>query len=284
MANLSETGFEHSYSLKLLKNNEKLAENRNGKTYRRLIFEAIEAQSEKRAMLATIYEWMIENVPICRENSNISSTVGWKNCVRHNLSLHGEFYRIPIDTKNAFWAINYDILAQRESINRRSVGLRAKSFSGSAIARMELMDTIRAKCRNRAKSMDQNERPRLKSMRKNSVDQLNMTMPYNPVASPHAVVFENHGLLTTRMLLVPLCNTTMMISAAAKTPTGADTSESDEDAMPRMKSCYHEFENVQISESEMNQLVGIMDEMLKNNPCVGRLVDTIIENVENVER
>lgn len=57
-----------------------------------LIFMAIEDSPNKRLPVKDIYEWIVNNFPYYR-----TATGGWRNSVRHNLSLSKSFRRIQRD-------------------------------------------------------------------------------------------------------------------------------------------------------------------------------------------
>lgn len=57
-----------------------------------LIFMAIEDSPQKRLPVKDIYEWIVNNFPYYR-----TATGGWRNSVRHNLSLSKSFRRIQRD-------------------------------------------------------------------------------------------------------------------------------------------------------------------------------------------
>lgn len=98
------------------------------KTYSELIVEAIESHPQKRLTLTQIYKWMIDNVPSCGQNANQPSNAGWKNCIRHNLSLHKVFQRFPIDAKNSFWYINDEELERKRNSKHAAAGRKRVRF------------------------------------------------------------------------------------------------------------------------------------------------------------
>ncbi|XP_035524702.1 forkhead box protein N2 [Morone saxatilis] len=70
-----------------------------------LIFMAIEDSSDKRLPVKDIYEWIVNNFPYYRTASG-----GWRNSVRHNLSLSKSFRRIQRDKsqsvgKGSLWCV-----------------------------------------------------------------------------------------------------------------------------------------------------------------------------------
>lgn len=133
--------------------------NLHSKTYSELICEAIEHSPKKRLTLSEIYKWMIENVPHCRENAEQAWNLGWKNTVRHNLSQHREFKRIPIQHKHSYWHVDYQQLAhqqrKRKQLCEKSVDeeeeeeaeerKRAKSFCYGTAAASAIKQRVRTK-------------------------------------------------------------------------------------------------------------------------------------------
>ncbi|CAF1667442.1 unnamed protein product, partial [Adineta ricciae] len=77
-------------------------------SYAELIAKAIENSQDKRLTLSQIYSWMIQYVPYFRDKGDRKSSTGWKNSIRHNLSLHNRFVRIPneIAGKSSWWTID----------------------------------------------------------------------------------------------------------------------------------------------------------------------------------
>uniref|UniRef100_UPI0037E89A76 forkhead box protein N3 n=1 Tax=Semicossyphus pulcher TaxID=241346 RepID=UPI0037E89A76 len=70
-----------------------------------LIFMAIEDSPDKRLPVKDIYEWIVNNFPFYRTASG-----GWRNSVRHNLSLNKSFRRIQRDKsqsvgKGSLWSV-----------------------------------------------------------------------------------------------------------------------------------------------------------------------------------
>lgn len=57
-----------------------------------LIFMAIEDSADKRLPVRGIYEWIVDNFPYYR-----TAPSGWRNSVRHNLSLSKSFHRMQRD-------------------------------------------------------------------------------------------------------------------------------------------------------------------------------------------
>nr|CAD2150612.1 unnamed protein product [Meloidogyne enterolobii] len=79
-------------------------------SYADLITQAILASPEQRLTLSQVYEWMVHNVAYFRDKGDSNSSAGWKNSIRHNLSLHSRFMRIQNEGagKSSWWVINPD--------------------------------------------------------------------------------------------------------------------------------------------------------------------------------
>ncbi|XP_042334385.1 forkhead box protein O4 [Sceloporus undulatus] len=77
-------------------------------SYADLISQAIESAPDKRLTLAQIYEWMVRSVPYFRDKGDSNSSAGWKNSIRHNLSLHSKFMKVHNEAtgKSSWWMLN----------------------------------------------------------------------------------------------------------------------------------------------------------------------------------
>ncbi|KAJ3285453.1 Forkhead box protein J2 [Borealophlyctis nickersoniae] len=105
--------------------NFKLVTHGGGKppySYATLITYAIATSGDKQMTLNDIYNWVLENFPYFQTAGN-----GWKNSIRHNLSLNKAFVRVarPANKpgKGSYWTIDYDaastgITSKRSRPNR----------------------------------------------------------------------------------------------------------------------------------------------------------------------
>lgn len=91
-------------------------------SYAELITQAILSSAEKRLTLSEIYEWIVTNVPYFHDKATSPSTAGWKNSVRHNLSLHSRFVKVQNESsgKSSWWTVNLDAKSGRTGRRSRS--------------------------------------------------------------------------------------------------------------------------------------------------------------------
>uniref|UniRef100_A0A8C7GWE0 Forkhead box O6 b n=1 Tax=Oncorhynchus kisutch TaxID=8019 RepID=A0A8C7GWE0_ONCKI len=77
-------------------------------SYADLITRAIESAPEKRLTLSQVYDWMVRFVPYFKDKGDSNSSAGWKNSIRHNLSLHTRFIRVQNEGtgKSSWWMLN----------------------------------------------------------------------------------------------------------------------------------------------------------------------------------
>eukprot|EP00117_Sycon_ciliatum_P005613 scpid64160/ scgid9483/ Forkhead box protein O len=101
-------------------------------SYSDLISKAILSTKDKRMTLNQIYEWMVANVPYFRDKGETNSAAGWKNSVRHNLSLHPRFIKVQNEQtgKSNWWMINPDA---KRSNRRRAFSMPTDVSASSPI-------------------------------------------------------------------------------------------------------------------------------------------------------
>ncbi|KAK7940405.1 hypothetical protein WMY93_003731 [Mugilogobius chulae] len=77
-------------------------------SYADLITQAIESSPDKRLTLSQIYDWMVRSVPYFKDKGDSNSSAGWKNSIRHNLSLHSRFVKVQNEGtgKSSWWMVN----------------------------------------------------------------------------------------------------------------------------------------------------------------------------------
>ncbi|XP_056140905.1 forkhead box protein O1-A-like [Lampris incognitus] len=94
-------------------------------SYADLIAQAIDGSPEKRLTLAQIYEWMVKSVPYFKDKGDSNSSAGWKNSIRHNLSLHSRFMRMQNEGtgKSSWWMLNPEGGKNGKSPRRRAASM-----------------------------------------------------------------------------------------------------------------------------------------------------------------
>merc|ERR1712079_185368 len=85
----------------------------NGPSYTDLITEAIRSSKDGRMIVAEIYDWITKRIPYFHQRKDCESSQGWKNAVRHTLSLRRRFVRVPkahatTPWYNSYWTIDED--------------------------------------------------------------------------------------------------------------------------------------------------------------------------------
>ncbi|XP_013782300.1 forkhead box protein O-like [Limulus polyphemus] len=98
-------------------------------SYADLITHAIQNSSDKRLTLSQIYDWMVQNVPYFKDKGDSNSSAGWKNSIRHNLSLHSRFMRVQNEGtgKSSWWVINPDAKPGK-STRRRATSMETQKY------------------------------------------------------------------------------------------------------------------------------------------------------------
>ncbi|XP_074073322.1 forkhead box protein O1 [Macrotis lagotis] len=94
-------------------------------SYADLITKAIESSADKRLTLSQIYEWMVKSVPYFKDKGDSNSSAGWKNSIRHNLSLHSKFIRVQNEGtgKSSWWMLNPEGGKSGKSPRRRAASM-----------------------------------------------------------------------------------------------------------------------------------------------------------------
>ncbi|XP_069615013.1 forkhead box protein O1 [Ranitomeya imitator] len=94
-------------------------------SYADLISQAIESAPEKRLTLSQIYDWMVKSVPYFKDKGDSNSSAGWKNSIRHNLSLHSKFVRVQNEGtgKSSWWILNPEGGKNGKSPRRRAASM-----------------------------------------------------------------------------------------------------------------------------------------------------------------
>ncbi|XP_054167669.1 forkhead box protein O-like [Oppia nitens] len=98
-------------------------------SYAELITRAINESPDRRLRLSQVYDWIVDNVPYFKDKGTGSSSGGWKNSVRHNLSLYTRFKRLPNECtgQSSWWTLN-DELATESASSLRNSRRRASSL------------------------------------------------------------------------------------------------------------------------------------------------------------
>ncbi|KAI9557092.1 forkhead box-like protein [Daphnia sinensis] len=114
-------------------------------SYADLITQAIQSSPEKRLTLSQIYDWMVQNVPYFKDKGDSNSSAGWKNSIRHNLSLHNRFMRVQNEGtgKSSWWMINPDAKPGK-SARRRATSMETSKYEKKRGRVKKKVDALRA--------------------------------------------------------------------------------------------------------------------------------------------
>ncbi|KAM9842011.1 forkhead box protein O3a [Aulostomus maculatus] len=106
-------------------------------SYADLITQAIESSAEKRLTLSQIYDWMVRSVPYFKDKGDSNSSAGWKNSIRHNLSLHSRFVKVQNEGtgKSSWWMVNPEGGKGGKAPRRRAVSMDNSKYIKGARGR-----------------------------------------------------------------------------------------------------------------------------------------------------
>ncbi|KAM3584272.1 hypothetical protein VKS41_003096 [Umbelopsis sp. WA50703] len=118
----------------------KIEKNNAGKppySYAMLIRYAIETSPQRKMTLSEIYTWILERYPWFE-----SAGTGWKNSIRHNLSLNKSFVRVPRPInepgKGSYWTVDRRVDEGTAASRRR----RSESYSHGRSMSMDAGSSI----------------------------------------------------------------------------------------------------------------------------------------------
>ncbi|CAG8475412.1 6886_t:CDS:2 [Gigaspora margarita] len=100
-----------------IKNPQDLVSGKSPYTYATLINYAIANSPNKKLTLNEIYNWIMENYPYYK-----TAGEGWKNSIRHNLSLNKRFVCVPRNdpVRGSYWTLDFSAVETEPCRNKRS--------------------------------------------------------------------------------------------------------------------------------------------------------------------
>ncbi|XP_076360461.1 uncharacterized protein LOC143252355 [Tachypleus tridentatus] len=122
--------YEENYSLgkPMLTLNSSPKKGKPPYSYATLISFAINSSPKKKMRLSEIYSWICTNFPYYEDAGN-----GWKNSIRHNLSLNKCFHKVPRSKndpgKGSYWVIDYRSVEVSISKKKKKSGKTFKKIS-----------------------------------------------------------------------------------------------------------------------------------------------------------
>ncbi|XP_053329716.1 forkhead box protein O4 [Spea bombifrons] len=112
-------------------------------SYAELISQAIESSPDKRLTLSQIYEWMVTSIPYFKDKGDSNSSAGWKNSIRHNLSLHSKFIKVHNEAtgKSSWWMLNPEGGKSGKAPRRRAASMDNSSKLAKARSKVSKKKT-----------------------------------------------------------------------------------------------------------------------------------------------
>lgn len=111
-------------------------------SYKEVIRFAIECSPEKKLQLSQIYEWVIKTIPYFKDKTSPTKSGGWKNSIRHNLSLHQEFLKLGNEdgSKQSSWWTMQRLFDDGKIVEDYGREMRAGGCGGGVGFRSEAMN------------------------------------------------------------------------------------------------------------------------------------------------
>lgn len=109
------------------------------RSYADWITRAIQSSPQSKMTLAAIYNWMAANVPGLYEKRNLHSSKGWKNAVRHTLSVNRRFQKSSQpNVRAALWSITPSTDSELAESPESQEAVSTVSNSSSSITSADL--------------------------------------------------------------------------------------------------------------------------------------------------
>jgi len=197
-------------------------------SYADLITQAIESSPEKRLTLSEIYEWMVKTIPYFSDKGDSNSSAGWKNSIRHNLSLHSRFVRVQNENngKSSWWMVNADAKPGKSTRRRSSSfdsNTKTERKRGSRSKKSKTEDDKSPEQDKFGKNRPRSTSPSAEST-SSSVDSLNPSVILEDSLSP----FSHDDFVRPRTS----SNASTVSSVGRLSPIPANSDEEFEDSSP----------------------------------------------------
>ncbi|KAL5273182.1 FOXO3 family protein [Megaselia abdita] len=151
-------------------------------SYADLITNAINSSPEQRLTLCQIYEWIVKNVDYFRNKGDLNSA-GWKNSIRHNLSLHNRFLKVQNEGsgKSSWWMLNPDV-QQGKCVRRRAASMETSKMEKQRCRAKKRVEALRNTRVDTIKYETSNSNP--------GYDEFKLSHTFRPRASSNACSYE----------------------------------------------------------------------------------------------
>lgn len=99
-----------------------------GPSYTDLITAAIMSTEDRKMTVSQIYDWLMQAIPYFKDREHYESYRGWKNAVRHTLSLRRRFVKLPRTNTCSPWYNSWWTISEKHFAHKRP-GRKAKAKS-----------------------------------------------------------------------------------------------------------------------------------------------------------